>query len=99
MSSAGVGTGARICSVAALASQESPETDVVAASISRARASRRSLMQELDALLDERDDDLPPEEEHDEDCDCGFCGPCGAWAFARGEHPAQRARVERARAT
>ena len=38
MSSAGVGTGARICSVAALASQESPETDVMVARISRARA-------------------------------------------------------------
>ena len=38
MSSAGFGTGARICSVAALASQESPETDVMVVRISRARA-------------------------------------------------------------
>ena len=58
------------------------------------------LLQELDALFDdaqddsshdESEDELPPEEEHDDDCDCGFCGPCGAWAFARGQHPRQRA--------
>jgi hypothetical protein len=59
------------------------------------------LLQELDALFEDAqdkasddesdDDDLPPEEEHEDDCDCGFCGPCGAWAWARGEHPRQRA--------
>ena len=54
----------------------------------------QKLLHELDALFvdsfgKDEDDDLPPEEEHDEDCDCGFCGPCGAWAFARGQHPAQ----------
>ena len=64
------------------------------------------LLKELDALFQDAQDvasdedccycgpdddgDLPPEEEHDEDCDCGFCGPCGAWAWARGEHPRQR---------
>jgi hypothetical protein len=50
----------------------------------------RELLKEIVKRLDDEQDDLPPEEEHDDDCDCGFCGPCGAWAFARGEHPAQR---------
>ena len=31
----------------------------------------------------------PEEEGHEEDCDCGGCGPSGSWAFRRGEHVAQ----------
>ena len=31
----------------------------------------------------------PEEEGHEEDCDCGGCGPSGSWAFRRGEHIAQ----------
>ena len=37
----------------------------------------------------------PEEEGHEEDCDCGGCGPSGSWAFRRGEHIAQ-ARAARA---
>ena len=31
----------------------------------------------------------PEEEGHEDDCDCGGCGPSGSWAFRRGEHVAQ----------
>ena len=31
----------------------------------------------------------PEEDGHEDDCDCGGCGPCGSWAYRRGEHLAQ----------
>ena len=31
----------------------------------------------------------PEEEGHEDDCDCGGCGPAGSWAFRRGQHVAQ----------
>ena len=35
-------------------------------------------------------DECDPEEyDHDDDCDCGGCGPSGNWAYRRGEHIAQ----------